>query len=312
MSSTHPTDQATDQGEHRIGVILNPTAGSGRSLAQLPRIVATLSRLRCAHHVHVTTAPGEATSVARAFADRGYRLVIAVGGDGTVNEVLNGLLASVSDTALGVLPAGRGSDFARGTGSGDGLELTLERLVGGRRRRIDVGRADFDDGSTRAFVNVAGLGFDAVVAQRAARSRLPGPTLAYLTALGTTLARYRNIDVSIVADDRHLDGPVCSVLAANGRYFGGGMLIAPAADLTDGSLDLAILGDLSKMDLIRNVPKVYRGTHVDHPKFMTTKVRSVRVESPPAQRPLVQLDGEVVGHTPVTFTVEPHRLVLAG
>ncbi len=308
MSSTHPTDQ----GERRIGVILNPTAGSGRSLAQLPRIAATLSRLRCAHHVHVTTAAGEATFVARAFADRGYRLVVAVGGDGTVNEVLNGLLASVSDTALGVLPAGRGSDFARGTSSGDGLELTLERLVGGRCRRIDIGRADFDDGSTRAFINVAGLGFDAVVAQRAARSRLPGATLAYLTALGTTLTRYRNIDVSIAADDQQFAGPVCSVLAANGRYFGGGMVIAPTADLSDGSLDLAILGDLSKMDLIRNVPKVYRGTHVHHPKFMTRKARSVRVDSHPSQRALVQLDGEVVGHTPVTFTVEPHRLVLAG
>ncbi len=300
------------EGEHRIGVILNPTAGSGRALTQLPRIVATLSRLRCPHHVHVTTAPGEATSVARVFADRGYHLVIAVGGDGTVNEVANGLLDDGSNTALGVLPAGRGSDFARSTGRGDGTELTLERLIGGRRRGVDIGRATFDDGSSRAFVNVAGLGFDAVVAQRAAQSRLPGTTLAYLASVGASLAQYRNIEVSVVADGCCLTGLVCSVLTANGRYFGGGMLIAPMADPEDGLLDLAILGDLSKADLLRNMPKVYRGTHLGHPKFTTAKVRSIRVEGPPSQPALVQLDGEVVGRTPVTFTVEPRRLVLAG
>ncbi len=300
------------EGEDRIGVILNPTAGGGRSLAHLSQIAGTLSRLRCPHHIHVTTGPGEATSVARSFADRHYSLVIAVGGDGTVNEVVNGLLTSSRDTPLGVLPAGRGSDFACGTGSGDGIELTLERLVAGRRRRIDVGRALFDDGSSRAFVNVAGLGFDAIVAQRATRSRLPGSTLAYLAAVGVSLARYRNVEASIVADGRQHTGPVCSVLAANGRYFGGGMLIAPAADVADGLLDLAILGDLSKMDLLRNVPKVYRGAHVNHPKFIGAKARSIRVDGPPSQPALVQLDGEVVGRTPVTFTIEPSRLVLAG
>ncbi len=300
------------RGEHRIGVILNPTAGGGRSLAQLPQIVATLSRLRCPHHIHVTSAPGEAPSVARSFADRDYSLVIAVGGDGTVNEVVSGLLTSSKETPLGVLPAGRGSDFARGTGSGDGIELTLERLVAGRRRRMDVGWAHFDEGSSRAFVNVAGLGIDAVVAQRAARSRLPGSTFAYLAALGTSLARYRTIEVSIIADGQQHTGQVCSVLAANGRYFGGGMLIAPMADAADGLLDLAILGDLSKMDLLRNLPNVYRGTHVHHPKFTTEKVRSIRVDGPPSQPALVQLDGEVVGRTPVTFTIEPNRVVLAG
>lgn len=300
------------ENERRIGVILNPAAGGGRALAQLPRIVSTLSRLRRAHHVHVTAAPGEAMTVARTFAERAYSLVIAVGGDGTVNEVANGLLAVEHDTPLGVLPAGRGGDFARSTGGADGTELTLERLIGGRRRRIDVGRAGFADGSSRAFVNVAGVGFDAVVAQRAAHSRLPGASLPYLAALGASIARYRNIDVSVTADDRQVAGPVCSVLAANGRYFGGGMMIAPTANLEDGLLDLAILGNLSKMDLIRNVPKVYRGGHVGHPKFMTVKTRSIRVEGPTSQPALVQLDGDVVCRTPVLFTVEPSRLVVAG
>ena len=298
--------------EQRIGLILNPAAAGGRALSQLPRIIATLSRLRCPHHLHVTTAPGEAKAVARRFADHGCRLVIAVGGDGTVNEIVNGLLSAEGETTLGVLPAGRGSDFARSSGYSNGVELTLERLVAGPRRRIDVGHAQFDDGSSRAFVNVSGVGFDAVVAGHASMSRLPGATLSYLAAVAASLIRFRNIEVSVQADDRHLTGPMCAVLAANGRYFGGGMLIAPMADFNDGLLDLVILGDLSKMDLIRNVPRVYRGTHTGHPKFTTLKARSIRVEGPFGQPAPVQLDGEVFGHTPVTFTIEPKRLVLAG
>ena len=293
-----------------VGVVLNPTAGGGRAAKLLPEVVATLRRLSCDRHLHVTTAPGEATTVARQFAADGVSLVVAVGGDGTVNEVANGLLGAGPDTSLGVLAAGRGADFARTLGSPRHADAALERIVHATPRRIDVGRATFADGSSRAFINVAGLGFDAAVAERAAGSRLPGSTVPYVSALLGALARYHNLDVVIEVDGERIDGRALSIVVANGRYFGGGMKIAPDADLTDGLLDLAVLGDLAKTDLLRNVPRVYRGTHVTHPKFTHRTAREIRVATPePAP---IQLDGEVVGAAPVVFTVEPGALWLAG
>ena len=293
-----------------MGIVLNPTAGGGRAAKLLPTVVSTLRRLERPRHLHDTTAPAEATIVARQFVADGVSLVVAVGGDGTVNEVANGLLAAASGAALGVLPAGRGVDFARSVGTPRNADAALERIVRATPRPIDVGRATFGDGSSRAFVNVAGLGFDAVVAERVARSRLPGSTVPYVSGLLGALIRYRNLDVAIEVDGERIDGRALAVVVANGRYFGGGMKIVPEADLADGLIDLAILGDLSKSDLLRNVPRVYRGTHVSHPKFRHRTAHEVRVTT--AEPAPVQLDGEVVGAAPVTFTVEPGALLLAG
>ena len=294
-----------------IGVILNPKAGGGRALRLLPRVVAALRELDELHHVHVTAAPGEAIEVARRFAGDGMRLVVAVGGDGTLNEVANGLLAAEGGPVpLGVVPAGRGADFVRTLDGPKDPAAALARICRVAPRPIDVGRATFADGTSRAFVNVGGLGFDAAVAVRAANSRLPGSTIPYLRGLAGALVRYRNLPMTVDADGAHFAGLIRSVVVANGKFFGGGMKIVPAAALDDGLLDLAILGDLTRLDLVRNVPRVYRGTHVTHPKFTHLTARSIRVESAaPAQ---VQLDGELVGTAPVTFTVEPGALRVAG
>jgi len=293
-----------------VGIVLNPTAGGGRAAKLLPAVVATLRRLSCPRHLHVTTAPREATTVARQFAADGVSLVVAVGGDGTVNEVANGLLEACPGATLGVLPAGRGADFARSVGSPRNADAALERIVRATPRRIDIGRATFADGSSRAFVNVAGLGFDAAVAERATGSRLPGSTVPYVSGLLGALACFHNLDVVIEVDGERIDGRALSVVVANGRYFGGGMKIVPDADLADGMIDLAVLGDLSKRNLLRNVPRVYRGNHVSHPKFTHRTARVIRVTTTEPAR--VQLDGEVVGEAPVTFAVEPGALWLAG
>ena len=294
-----------------IGVILNPRAGGGRALRLLPRVVAALRELDELHHVHVTAAPGEAIEVARRFAGDGMRLVVAVGGDGTLNEVANGLLAAEGgQVPLGVVPAGRGADFVRTLDGPKDPAAALARICRVEPRPVDVGRATFADGTSRAFVNVGGLGFDAAVAVRAAHSRLPGSTIPYLRGLAGALVRYRNLPMTVDADGARFAGLIRSVVVANGKFFGGGMKIVPDAALDDGLLDLAILGDLTRLDLVRNVPRVYRGTHVTHPKFTHLTARSIRVEgAAPAQ---VQLDGELVGTAPVTFTVEPGALLVAG
>lgn len=289
-----------------IGVIVNPQAGAGKGIGLLPRIVSTLASLERPHHLHVTTAPGEAVEVARRFAVEGAPIVIAVGGDGTVNEVANGLIESGQPTLLGVIPGGRGSDFVRSVGTPRDVPTALAHLLRAKARRIDVGRATFADGASRVFVNAAGLGFDAAVAERASRSRMPGSTLPYLSGLVGALIRYVNLEAVVTADDRQFVLPVRSVIAANGRYLGGGMKLVPTADLADGLLDLAIIGDIARADLVRNVPRLYRGTHVNHPKFTHIPARSIRIETASPAR--VQLDGELFGASPVTLSVEPAAL----
>ncbi len=293
-----------------IAVVVNPRAGRGRALHLLPRIAVALRLLRAPQRIHVTTEPDEATDVARRLALAGVRVVVAVGGDGTINEVAGGLIASGRPTALGVIPAGRANDFARSLGAPRDPEAALARCLRDPAAPVDVGRATLADGASRVFVNAAGVGFDAAVSERSVRSRLPGSTLPYLSAIGRSLLVYRNLEVSIEADGRPFSGRVCSVIAANGRYLGGGMKYAPDADVRDGWLDLAIVGDIGKADLLRQVPRLYRGTHVTHPKFSLVKVRAVRIETATPAR--VQLESELFGATPVTFTVEPGGLLVAG
>lgn len=289
-----------------IRVIINPKAAGGKGIRLLPRLVGTLNLLGRAHHVHITTRPGEAIDVAHRFALSGSALVIAVGGDGTVNEVANGLLLGGGLSALGVIPAGRGSDFARTLRVSRDVAEAVTAFGQRATRRVDVGRADYEDGTSRFFVNAAGLGFDGAVAEVATATRLPGSTLPYLHGVIGALLRYHNVEVTIDADGRRATGHACSVIVSNTPFVAGGMKLVPSADLADGLLDLAVLGDLSKLALIRNVPKVYRGTHTNDPKFTHALVRRVRIET--TAPILVQLDGELAGHPPVTFSVVPGAL----
>jgi diacylglycerol kinase (ATP) len=296
----------------RVGVILNPNAGGGRGRRLLPLVMERLRVEAVMYHLHVTGERGEATATAARFVAEGMRLVVAVGGDGTVNEVANGLVEAggAGQVTLGVVPTGRGSDFARTLNGQPEPAAALARVFRGNGRRVDLGRAVFGDGSSRVFVNAAGLGLDATVAARVARSHLPGSRVPYLAGVAGALLRYRFLEVDVHADGTRFTHPALAVVVANGRYFGGGLQIAPDAVLDDGRLDLAIIGDLSRVELIRQVRGVYRGSHVHHRKFTHLPARSVRVESQELAQ--VELDGEVVGNGPVTFTIEPNALSVIG
>ena len=210
--------------------------------------------------------------------------------------------------ALAIVPAGRGADFVRTLDGPRDPVAALARSCRATPRPVDVGRVTFTDGSSRVFVNVGGAGFDAAVAARAARCRLPGATAPYLWGLAGALFRERPHQMVVHADGTPFAGEVLAVVVGNGCAFGGGLKILPDAAPDDGCLDLAIVGDLSRLDLLRTVPRVYRGTHVRHPKFTHLRVRSIRIESADPVR--VELDGEVVGTTPVTFAVEPAALLV--
>jgi diacylglycerol kinase (ATP) len=237
-------------------------------------------------------------------------LVVAVGGDGTLNEVVNGITGDDGRplAALGVVLTGRGRDGARTLGVPRDPAGAVERLAAASSfASRDLGLVRWP-GGRRYFVTVAGAGFDAVVAARALR--LPGPgTVPYLRAVVASLRDHRPWPLRVQVDGappRSLD--VTGVMLANGPTCGGGMRIAPGADAADGQLDLVLLGALSRAALLRWLPTVYWGGHLRHPRITAERVRAVAVASDRAL-PL-QLDGEPCGAAPFEATVAPAAIRL--
>lgn len=311
--SSPMTGRSLVQGQlpyRRVAVVLNPAAGrgrAGRSRAQLERTCdAAFQGL--GRHVAVSvqeTAPNRsACSIAREAVIDGADLVVAAGGDGTLNGVLNGMLSAPGDcaAALGLVPLGTGDDLARALDIPRSVEGALSVLAAGRIRQLDVGLA-----GERRFLNVAGCGFDAAVAERINRSvRLLSGRAAYIWAVLDVLRGFRPADMVIRVDDAVLSVSAMMCAVANGTGYGGGMRIAPDARLDDGLLDVCVIAACGRLEFVRAFPRVFRGTHVSHPKVHMLRGRTVHIVSEPAFPVLV--DGELEGHTPVIFTVAPRAV----
>ena len=259
--------------------------------------------------------PGHfAELVAQAAAD-GADQVIAVGGDGTLNEVANGLLALPDGERpeLAVIPFGTGMDFARSHGLPRKLEGAVDVVLTGRTATIDAGRVTYRawaGGDDQAyFANIASAGMSGAVARQAnVTSKALGGRISFFTALVRVFAGWRNTELEIEAGGERRTGKMTNVIVANGRYQGGGMLIAPDARPDDGLFDVLLIGDITKRDFVLNVGKIYRGTHLSHPKIDLLRSAVVSVEAEVAV-PL-ELDGEQPGTTPARFEVVPGALRL--
>jgi diacylglycerol kinase (ATP) len=294
--------------------IVNPVAASGKTGKAWPALEQELRSLDLSFESRFTETPGHATSLAREAVDQGYHMVVAVGGDGTINEVVNGLMppgGKRAEAVLGVVITGRGSDFARTIGVPSDYHEACARLAGERTMTIDVGLVAFDDEGERRqryFVNVGGGGFDGEVARRANRApNFMGGTIPYLSSVVTTLITYRNKPVELILDGGEPMQMVAnSVIVANCQFFGGGMRIAPDADPRDGLFDVIVIGDVDKIEYLMTVPKVYDGTHLSHPQVDAYRAKRVEVRS---EEPLpLQVEGEVCGHTPLNFEIVPSAL----
>jgi len=290
----------------RAFFVVNPEAGGGRTRHVWRDLARHAARRAPECGVALTRARGDATALARRAVAEGWPLVVAVGGDGTLNEVVNGLVHAGNGPALGAILTGRGCDACRNFGLARDPRAALERALAGVETRVDIGVATSADGGTRYFLGAAGVGFDAVVAERAATSRRRG-TLPYLAAVLATVCTYRPAPAAIEADGRLVwSGRLTMAVVANGACYGGGMKIAPGADPADGALDLVVLDDLGRLELVRWLPTVYRGTHVRNPKVTVRRERSVTVRAELA----VHADGEAAGRAPVTISVLPGALRL--
>jgi len=292
-------------------VIVNPVAGAYSTRRKWPHISTRLRDIGLSFDHEYTEGVGHATELARAAANEGYQNIVAVGGDGTVHEVANGILSSNStEIPLGVISTGTGSDFIRSVGLPRNYNSACSRLIGQRRLVIDVGVVEYQcKGQTlrRFFVNAAGVGFDASVVETTERfPKYLGGTIPYLTGLIRTLFGYRNKSVVLRVGNKVEAIRVLSVVISNGSYFGGGMHVAPEAKLNDNLLDVVVLGDVDKFDLLKSLPMLYKGTHGKHPKVSMRKASTITVES--AERVLVHADGELLGTCPASFWLMPAAL----
>ena len=282
-------------------VIVNPTAGGGRAGRLVTWLTERLAP-RSDARLEITSRPGDAEVLTSRLAHDHDR-VVAVGGDGTVQEVLNGL-CDAGAGSLGIVPVGTGNDLARSLALPRDAADAWSVALGPATRRIDTARAVSGDGRARWFASAGGIGFDAQVA--AAMARRMGwqrGTAAYLLTTLAELRRFSNRAVTITVDGERLERRVLFVALANGEYYGGGMRIAPGATVDDGRLDLCIVGDVSRLDALRQLANLYRGTHIRHPKVELRHAREVRIESDAVTR--THLDGEPFGSLPLHVTVHP-------
>ena len=293
-------------------VNVNPAAGNGASLCHWPHIKKQLEHLGIVYDVVFTERPGHAIELAREAAAGHYLYIVAVGGDGTINEVVNGLLlAPAHGLSLGVVNTGTGSDFVRSLGIPRDPDRACHHLLSDKRLMVDVGVIEWGNNGTskrRYFVNAAGVGFDAEATE--ARRNLPkffrGP-ISYLIGVGGTLFGYRNKPITKKLDEADATlSKSLSVIVANGKYFGGGMKVAPDALLGDQLFDVLTIGDIGKFELMQAFPRVYKGTHITHPKVNVQRAATVNLSS--VERLLLQADGEIIGEGAFRFSLLPGAL----
>jgi YegS/Rv2252/BmrU family lipid kinase len=275
--------------------------------AALDEIGRVLKDAALDHRIVETTHPGHATQVARDALRGGERYLVAVGGDGTVHEVVNGMLEDgepvAADAVLGVVAAGSGCDFVRSFDIPGDAAQAASHLAGDAVRQIDVGRVTYAAGggqASRYFPNIAQVGLGGLVADRAARlPALLGP-IRYFAGFWLVLPGSRPATVTLEADGQAYEWRVNNLVVANCQFYGGGMRISPKSEPDDGALDvLAMVGP--KSDAFTIVPKVYKGTHLPHRGIVELRASLIQVE---ADAPLaIEADGEMLGTTPARFEI---------
>jgi diacylglycerol kinase (ATP) len=293
-------------------VIVNPVAGAYSTRRKWPIISRLLSAVGLSFDFEYTEGVGHAIELARLAASDGYRYLVAVGGDGTVNEVANGILHSTNaaTTALGIVSTGTGSDFIRSVGISRDYATACSTLTSPRRRSIDVGVIKYQSEGKileRFFINAAGVGFDAAVVRETERMpKFFGGTIPYLVGVLRVLFSYRNKPMVVRVGDEVESHRALNVIVANGGYAGGGMHIAPMAELGDNLLDVIVIGDMGKLEILKEFPRVYKGTHISLPKVSMKKGTQVTIES--SEPVLVYADGELLGECPASFRIVPGAL----
>jgi diacylglycerol kinase (ATP) len=300
----------------KTAFIVNPHAGSGSTGANWPQIEEFAKKAIGSFEAELTTGPSHAGRLAQEMVSKGMTRIVGVGGDGTLNEIINGCMAKqdlmASDFALGFIPNGTGCDIVKTLDIPRDNKKAVAVVAAGKSRPLDIGRVLYKDhdgnSATRYFHNIASFGLSGEVDKRVNSSKKTfGPTIAYLASTLNAIFRFSPRQMHLSLDDgRDLSVRAWHVTAANGRYQGGGMLIAPDADVSDGLFNVTIIGDLSIFDIFMNLINLYNGkiyTVKDVSHYRTKYIRATSTE-----HVLLDIDGEQPGTLPVEIDILPAAL----
>jgi YegS/Rv2252/BmrU family lipid kinase len=289
--------------------LVNPASDNGATGRRWPELAHRAERLGLSGETLFSERPGHLIELARGAADRGAKLVVAVGGDGTLNEAVNGVAGR--DVDLATIPLGTGMDFVRTYRIPTRFDDAVRVALDGAPRTIDAGRVRYrtwgGEDAERWFANVGSVGMSGAVAQRAnGMSKALGGRVTFFYALTRVFLEWENTEVTVTLDEGERRGRMHDVIVANGVWHGGGMMLAPDARPDDGRFDVVLIGDVSKVDFLTTAPKIYKGRHVTHPKVEVVRSASVGVDA--GERLPIEVEGEQVGTTPAVFEVVPGAL----
>jgi len=300
----------------KVFFVVNPASAGKKTTKEWPLFEKQLKEKGYRFDWAFTEYPEHATLITREVLKSGYELVVSVGGDGTMNEVVNGFFENGKsinqDARLAVFSRGTGCDFIRAFGIKKGFDDFVRLLENNNIQRLDVGKATYVNvlGQTvsKLFLNISDVGLGGETTKRVNKTKkhLKG-FLAFLIGAMLTIIKYRNKKISLEIDGNVVrDERTNSVIVANAKYFGGGMYISPNSEPNDGLLDIIVIGDFTTFELIRDFHLIYKGEHLTHPKVYHYKGKQVKIFSEPAA--LLELDGEQPGTTPAEFEIIPQAI----
>ncbi|NLV74879.1 MAG: diacylglycerol kinase family lipid kinase [Chloroflexi bacterium] len=276
-------------------IIANQLAGRGRATSIAESAKRCFSDAQADYRFHATTYAGQAVELARQAVLSGSRVIVALGGDGTVNEVINGMMSAGSEALpeLAIIPAGSGNDFSAVNQIPSGTLAACQVALSGRSRRVDIVRMVLDGSDSSYYHNTLGIGFDALVNIETRRLRgLRGMPLYFVALLRTVFLRLVPMQITLMTDDKTIRHDTLMVVAANGRCEGGGFVLAPEALVDDGELELLYTDVVSHLRVFELIPKFMRGTHLKHKAIHLVKAKKVVVSSPDDL--YMHVDGEII------------------
>jgi YegS/Rv2252/BmrU family lipid kinase len=280
--------------------IINPAAGKGRALEAIPYIKEYFAGKQESYEMKLTERPGHATDLAHKFATEGECRIYSVGGDGTVNEIVNGIAGT--NAILGVIPAGSGNDFIRSiyeAGNISDIKDILIKTIEGVVRRIDLGRIN-----DKLFINISSIGFDAEVVYNAIKFKkipLVSGSMAYILGIIYSVIRKKILRVNVEMDGKNYEKKLLLAAVGNGRFYGGGILAVPSAELDDGMFDVCLVSKVGRIKILRFFPKYIKGRHGDMKEVSFAKAGNINITC--NQEMCVNIDGEIITSKKVNFEV---------
>jgi len=293
-------------------VIVNPNAGHGKGKKDWKQISSYLNKYNLSYEYCFTEYPFHAIELTSTALGKGFRNFIGVGGDGTMNEIVNGIFRQkeipATEITLGTITVGTGNDWGRMFDMPSGYEESVKIISEGKTTLHDAGLCIYNEGEKeirRFFINIAGLGFDALVVKRTNRQKERGKKgkAIYMWNLLMSLIVYRHVHTDVEIDGNRISNETFTISIGIGKYSGGGMMQTPHALHDDGLFDITIIKRIGKGEVIRNLKRLYDGSIYDHPKIEWYRGKNIRINSDPKIH--AEADGESLGHSPIEFRIIP-------